>query len=256
MTGQELVYESDSEVKAISEVNNGAITQSPTYDLLQIAISRDLDVGKIERYMELYNQDQARLDKKSFFKAKSEFHSKLDVIEKLSQGQSSKFASLADIESIIKKPLGEAQLSYHWESEQKDNKLYVTCFLTHADGHSICTTLSAFNDKTGNKNDIQALGSSQEYLQRYTLKSILGLSSANEDDGNAAINNIERITETQAADLQAMIDEFNDESKQATKDHIYGKYKTTDFSMIPALSYEDVVRALQNKRKADARRKS
>ncbi len=45
--------------------------------------------------------------------------------------------------------------------------------------------MSAGKDASGSKNDIQQKGSTQTYLQRYTLIGALGLSTADEDvDGN------------------------------------------------------------------------
>ncbi len=58
--------------------------------------------------------------------------------------------------------------------------------LSHRDGYSEETTLSAAYDNSGNKNSIQAVGSAMTYLQRYTLKAALGLAVSHDDDGKAA----------------------------------------------------------------------
>ena len=84
----------------------------------------------------------------------------------------------------------------------------MTCLIFHKEGHNEETTLSGPPDKTGNKNDIQAIGSTLTYLQRYSLMQALGLAASNDDDG-AAANIGERISEKQAADLIDMLEAKN-----------------------------------------------
>ena len=67
------------------------------------------------------------------------------------------------------------------------NGITVTCIVSHLDGHSESTTMSASADKTGGKNEVQAIGSTVTYLQRYTLIGSLGITTA-DDDMDARIN--------------------------------------------------------------------
>lgn len=62
----------------------------------------------------------------------------------------------------------------------------VTCIISHRDGHFEENTLSAGRDESGNKNSIQAVGSTLTYLQRMTLKASLGLAASDDDDGASA----------------------------------------------------------------------
>ena len=61
----------------------------------------------------------------------------------------------------------------------------VTCRLTHADGHSEETTISAPPDNSGNKSPAQAVASTITLLQRYTLLSLLGIATADMADPSA-----------------------------------------------------------------------
>jgi len=77
-------------------------------------------------------------------------------------------------------------------------------------GHSESVTLQSATDDSGKKNNIQALGSAITYLQRYTLLSITGLATEDQDDdgkttGVAAVEAVagERIAED-------MIDSFRE----------------------------------------------
>jgi hypothetical protein len=62
----------------------------------------------------------------------------------------------------------------------------VTCKLTHKQGHSEEVTLEAPLDTSGGKNNIQAMGSSVSYLERYTLLAITGLATKEQDDDGAS----------------------------------------------------------------------
>ena len=75
----------------------------------------------------------------------------------------------------------ECELSYRWEFQDIEDKIKCTCIVTHSMGHSENTTMTAGKDTTGNKNDIQSIGSTRTYLQRYTLIGALGLSTADQD---------------------------------------------------------------------------
>ena len=52
-------------------------------------------------------------------------------------------------------------------------------------GHSESVTLDAFKEDSGTKNNIQAMGSSITYLERYTLFAATGLASEEQDDDGA-----------------------------------------------------------------------
>jgi hypothetical protein len=53
--------------------------------------------------------------------------------------------------------------------------------------------MSAGADSTGNKNNIQSIGSTRTYLQRYTLVGALGLSTADEDNDGKTSGNPKRV---------------------------------------------------------------
>jgi hypothetical protein len=76
-------------------------------------------------------------------------------------------------------------LSHSWDVRQEGTRIVVTCRLSHELGHSETVTMEGLADQSGNKNSIQQLGSTVSYLQRYTLKAILGLASV-DDDGQQA----------------------------------------------------------------------
>lgn len=94
--------------------------------------------------------------------------------------------SFGGIASAIGPVLDRHGLSYRFRASQEGGRVSVTCILAHRDGYSEENTLVASNDTSGNKNDIQAIGSTTTYLQRYTLKLALGLSTTDKDDDGRA----------------------------------------------------------------------
>ena len=119
----------------------------------------------------------------------------------------------------------------------------MTCVISHRDGYSEETTLTAGNDESGNKNSIQAIGSAATYLQRYTLKLALGLSAAKDDDGRGSEGE-PVISEKQVADLKALAEEVRANVPMFLR---YMKIKSLD--ELPAKRYTEAVRELEKKRK-------
>lgn len=162
--------------------------------LLQLAVQQNLDIDKLEKLMQMQERWQAQQARKEFLSAISRFQAacptlektkKVDFLNKSGFRTKYSYASLGDIVEQIKKPLSDAGLSFRWEIQDIENKLVVTCIVSHHLGHSERTTMSAAKDESGGKNEIQQRGSSITYLQRYTLIAALGISTADEDiDGH------------------------------------------------------------------------
>jgi hypothetical protein len=110
------------------------------------------------------------------------FQSICPPVLKGKSGHNCKYATLPSIHAVIKKPLHECGLTFRYEQEVKNNEMTVRCIVTHEAGHSESTKMSAPMDASGSKNDIQAIGSSNSYLQRYTLIGALGIVTADTDD--------------------------------------------------------------------------
>lgn len=93
---------------------------------------------------------------------------------------------LGEIARTVDPILAKHGLSYRFRTEQGNGDVRVTCIVSHRDGHTEENALVAGRDESGNKNNIQAVGSTITYLQRYTLKAALGLAASTDDDAKAA----------------------------------------------------------------------
>jgi len=172
--------------------------QETPHNLIALAIEKGLDVGTLEKLMGLKERHEANEARKSFFQAFTNFQSHCPDIRKgkeVSFNQTKySYAPLSDITRQIAKALKENELSYRWEIKDDSTVIAVTCLISHIDGHTERTTMTANPDKTGAKNEIQARGSAIEYLKRYTLIGALGISTADSDiDGRLPDVDIDRL---------------------------------------------------------------
>jgi hypothetical protein len=100
--------------------------------------------------------------------------------------------------------------------------VFVTCYLTHKDGHTETLTLEGPPDSSGSKNPLQEMQSTASYLKRQSLLAITGTATGGEDDENGmrgrrpARWEIER-TEQQLDDLDALIKTGNEHAASGMK---------------------------------------
>jgi len=152
------------------------------------------------------------------------------------------YEDLAGIARQVDPILTKHGLSYRYKTSTENNSVMVTCIIAHRDGHSEENALSAGRDESGNKNSIQAVGSTVTYLQRYTLKAALGLAASNDDDG-AAANAGATISDEQVEKIRSLIDEVNADIPKFCR---YFKIEKT--SDLPAKRFNDAIQALEAKR--------
>lgn len=161
--------------------------------LIKMAMMQpDFDIEKLERLLAMQERWEQNKSRKEFFEALSRFQQICPVIVKNSKADfklkdsparvSYQYATLDEIVSQIKGPLGDCGLSYRFSFAEEAEQIKVTCHLTHKNGHFELTEFSSKKDNTGAKNEIQSKGSTLTYLQRYTLIGALGIATAESDD--------------------------------------------------------------------------
>ena len=92
--------------------------------------------------------------------------------------------------------------------------VYVTCYLTHSDGHTESLTLEGPPDSSGSKNPLQEMQSTASYLKRQSLLAITGTATGGEDDENRMRRRESRQQPAgePAGDMGALIDAGREES--------------------------------------------
>lgn len=211
-------------------------------EMLSRAVSSGADIEMIERLMNLQERWEAGNARKAFDKAVSAAKTEIPPISRNATGHNSKrYADFAAIAKVVDPIIGKHGLSYRFRTTQ-NGTIAVTCILSHEDGHSEETTLIGPADKTGNKNDIQAIGSTLTYLQRYSLVQMLGLAAAADDDGKAAGAG-GSITDEQAVAINKLIADTGTNLQR-----FCGYMKVESVVDIPAAQYQRAIDALNAKK--------
>lgn len=159
---------------------------NPLMEMLSEAIRAGQTIEVIREIKQLVKEikdDEARV---AFDAAIAAAKEEIKPVVRTKDGHNGKYADLASIAEAIDPILSRYGLNYRHKTAQSQAGLTVTCILSHNLGHREETSLTAGSDTSGNKNGIQALGSTQQYLMRYTLVASIGLSTAKDDDGHAA----------------------------------------------------------------------
>jgi hypothetical protein len=231
------------------------MTPATPATLLAMAVQQGADLDKLEKLMELQERWEKNEARKSFVSAMNSFKANPPEILKnkhVKFGETEyDHATLHHVVDVITQSLSNYGLSHRWTTEQLDGgQIRVTCVLTHVQGHSESTSLQAGADASGKKNNIQALGSTVTYLQRYTLLAATGTAAKGTDDDGVSAETVETVSDEQAANIQCLID---DVAADKTKFLGYlakaGKVTINRIEDIPASMYSTAIQSLEQKRK-------
>lgn len=188
---------------------------NPMMEMLSEAIRAGQSIEVIREIKAMVTEIKAEEARQAFDAALSNAKAEIPVIRKNRKvgfehkngdGETNySHEDLGEIARTVDPILSKHGLSYRYRSQQADGRVLITCILSHRDGHSEETQLSAAPDASGKKNAIQQTGSAITYMQRYTLKLALGLAAATDDDG-ATSESPTTITDEQVLNLNDLID--------------------------------------------------
>jgi len=184
--------------------------------LLQQALEKGIDTDQLTKLVELQERWEDRQARKEFVTAMAAFKAEpLKIVKNQSVSYPSQKGGLVEYDhatldmvvDVIAPALSAHGLSHAWRTEQGD-KIRVTCIITHVMGHSEEVWLEGELDSTGGKNDIQGVGSTVTYLERYTLLAALGLATKGQDIDAVNVE-VGPISDEQFKELTSIIDETN-----------------------------------------------
>lgn len=230
----------------VVEVHRESSVLTPT-DILERAVASGANVETLKQLMDLQERWQKTQARKAFDNAIAEAKQEIPVILKKrevdftsAKGRTHyQYEDMAGIANTINPILSKHGLSYRFRSSSTPNEpITVTCIISHREGHSEETTLAGPKDESGNKNSIQGIGSTITYLQRYTLKSALGLAATADDDGKSS----EAISDAQVKTLREQLD------KTGADIALFCKYMEVDsIPEIPAKKFNAALAAIAKK---------
>lgn len=190
-----------------------AVAAMTPMDMLDRAISSGAGVEVLEKLMSLQERWETNQARKAFDNAMAAAKAEIPVIFKnktvdftSQKGRTSyRHEDLAEIARTVDPILTKHGLSYRFRTDTTQGAVGVICIVSHRDGHSEANALSAARDDSGNKNSIQAVGSTITYLQRYTLKAALGLAASTDNDAKDADDKDEPVSADQVEQMRALI---------------------------------------------------
>ena len=228
-----------NEVSVIEQSRTALAVATPMTMLAQ-AVERGMAPETIDKLMALAERWDKTQARKAFDIAIAAAKVEIPVIGKNATGHNSKkYADFAAIARVVDPIIGKHGLSYRFRTVQTD-KISVTCVLSHEAGHCEETTLSGPSDTTGNKNAIQAIGSTLTYLQRYSLVQALGLAAAEDDDGRSG--GVKTIAADEMQNIRDIIAVIGDATVEA---RLLRWLKVDKIEHIPLDRYEDAVENLK-----------
>ena len=130
---------------------------------------------------------------------------KIPVIAHTKKSYSTTYAPLEDIVTVVQPILSEHGFSVSFSTQQNGvESVKIVCILMHKDGHTATTELELPTEAaTKGMNKMQAIGAAITYGKRYTLCSILNITTTADDCNNGfAVNAKVESTKRQLTDAR------------------------------------------------------
>lgn len=203
------------------------LVKAPEIDvaaLFELAVKQgESGVAALERLVDLRDRMDAKAARVAFAAAKSAFQDDCPPVPKMTRGRVDRgsgtvftwdYADLDTIQDHVKPHLRRHGFSYTWNQavDGAGGTMTVTFVLRHINGHeeSNSMTLPA-KWSAGGLSEQQKFSSTETLARRRTMIAGLALSQTDRDtDGAPAAG---KITESQAADIRALLDEVGGEAK-------------------------------------------
>lgn len=199
----------------------------------RVMMAPDLPIERITAIMDMRERQMNKEAEQVFNRAFAEAMAEMPTVRRTGENSHlrRKYATLDDLINTARPVLSRHGLSLNWQTTIDGQNITVTAIVRHAQGHSISTSLSGPRDQGKQMNALQAGGSTETYLKRYSGFSILGLSSGDEveDDGVGADGTI---TEEQYVSLRDLL-----ERAEADEQKLLDFFKIDHLAALPAKAY-------------------
>lgn len=227
----------------------------------RMALTPELDPERLERYMRLYEQMEAKKAKTAFFVAFAAAQAEMpQVVRDADNDQTkSKYARYETISEAIQPVITKHGFSTTFGEGKADqpNHVRILCKLMHIGGHSEDYHADVPIDMYGmkgnpNKTATHAYGSTKSYGRRYLKVDIFDIAvKGSDDDGNAAGGRvIETITDEQRDELLRLLEDAG-----ATADQFCAVAKIEAIPDLPASRFDRAKTWIAN-RKVEVERKA
>ncbi len=156
----------------------------------------------------------------------------------------SKYADLSSVWNACKAPLTKNGLSVLQTMESQNGQLTLVTTLAHGSGQWIRSFLPIISQKQ----DAQSIGSAITYMRRYSLAALVGVTTDEDDDGNAAThssNKHELITKAEADELEKMLMECSNEVVKNVRNYLKTTQGIHSMQQLPRPVYAAVKKRIE-----------
>ncbi len=173
----------------------------------------NVDIDKMERLLQMQERVSARTAEQEFASAFAQMQPNLPYISArnaiVHNGKEiAKYADWPSISRAIAPILCEYGFGLNFSFENTADSVTVTARLKHVSGHTETNSVTLPSDKSGAKNQVQAVGSSLTYGQRYAGCPLVGVVIEGlDDDGHTAGGGA--INDADLAMLQTLVEHTN-----------------------------------------------
>ena len=178
-----------NQVATREEQNHAPAEQAGSNNLVsliqQIVMRPDIDVDKVERFLEMQQRIEAKQAEKAYNEDLASMQPELPAIRKRGKSNNGSYAKWEDMQEQIAPVLARYGFSLTHKTRVEDKHVIVKCIIRHRDGHMDETELPLPFDESGAKSNVQRIGSSVSYGKRYTAAAMLGIRVEGEDDDGA-----------------------------------------------------------------------
>lgn len=201
----------------------------------------EVDIAKLSQLLDVQERILSKNAETEFNISLAEMQPSLPQVEKEGTGHNSKYAKFEHIMEAIGPLLAKHGFSISYSTEMQDKQVIVTGKLSHRAGHSQSVSIPLPLDTSGNKQAIQAMGSTLSYGRRYALGLLLNIVTKDEDDDGKSASAGGFISHEQAVEIDLILRE--------TKSDIPAFLKWIGADSVPEVTAKNYARAIAFLRK-------
>ncbi|RUR29722.1 single-stranded DNA-binding protein [Vreelandella andesensis] len=216
-----------ADANATNTPTTAALEAHPTADstaIIQVieraALNPDVDIDKMERLLQMQERVMDRQAMMAYSTAMAAMQTELPSIEERGKTNNGFYATLEDIVDTVRPIMQKHGFAVSFRIQTQERGIQVTGVLMHKDGHREETSMLLPADMSGNKNAVQAFGSSTSYGKRYVLSALLNITTRGQDDNGSAAGGVRLVTPFQAGQIQRLISQC----PATTQEWFSGKY--------------------------------
>ena len=208
----------------------------------------EVDVAKMQQLLDMQMAIMAKEAEQAYFRDFPAMQAEFPSVKKEGQTQQSTYATFDDMNDATREARAKYGFSISFVPETGDGFLKIKGTISHREGHQESTELTLPFDTSGNKNDVQAIGSSLKYGMRYCMMALLSISTHDGDDKDGVIDTF--VSEGEAETLREYC--LQHQLDAAKFYQFYSRHYArviSDWADFPAGAYDTVMAFMEEKAK-------